>query len=146
MSSLPLETTEPDPAATSISNDETVNKENTDDSAPTDTTAIETSAPIEKDAAVEDVATKEANGSADKVTEESKETPASGEAKEKNGNGARTYTSHKNPKLNGVLMTTATVDGKNNSKYDPSTLQPTDDPVLIRAQVYRIKFFYHGSL
>lgn len=41
----------------------------------------------------------------------------------------------------GVLKTTAQIDGVNNSKYDPSVLPTTDDPNKIRAQVE----FYFGD-
>lgn len=112
MSSLPVEATEPDPAATSIPNDETVNKEQADPSAPTAT-----------DIVAED---KQENG----------ETKA--EKKEENG----TVEEKKSDKPverkdeNGVLKTSGRIlEGRNNSKYDASKLPESDDPTKIRAQV-----------
>src|ERR1700733_9533181 len=54
MSNLSVETTEPDPAAASTSNDQTVNKNGGDLSGPNDTEAVKTTAEI-----------KEANGKAE---------------------------------------------------------------------------------
>lgn len=116
MSSLPVEATEPDPAATSIPNDEAVNKEQGDSSAPTATEVV-----------AED---KQENGEAEKKEE-------NGAAEEKKSDKPIERKDE-----NGVLKTSGTIlEGRNNSKYDASALPESDDPVKIRAQVE----FYFGD-
>ena len=120
MSDLKVEATEPDPSATSLPNDETVNKEGGDSSAPTDPTAETESKP--------------ANG---EVKEEAVEKKAENGSDHKDENAGKKQ-DRKRYDENGVLKTTAKQDWddhKNNSKYDPSILPTTDDPVKIRAQV-----------
>lgn len=141
MSSLKVEATEPDPAATSIPNDVTVNKENGDTSAPTamDIVADDVKVEVkeEENGAAEDVKAevkKEENGApADTKDVKSVETEMEdGEEKKQN---ERTY-EEKGP-LNGVLKTSAQVrEGKNNSRYDASILPESEDPSKIRAQVW----------
>ena len=119
MSNLPIETSEPDPVATSISNDQTVNKEDGDPSAPTNTEVIQAAA-------------------------EGKETNGKSEVEENSKDGENSATKGpdsdlKKPRTyeDGVLKTSAREDpyAKSNSKYDPSILPQTDDPKKIRAQV-----------
>jgi lupus La protein len=131
MSNLNVETTEPDPAVTSLPIDETVNKEGGDLSAPTDKGVVVVEA-------------KDTNG----ITEvEEKETAEKNEAvtniKAENGdekteeNGTPRYKKQRTYD-NGVLKTSGQVqegEGARNSKYDPSILPTTDDPSKIRAQV-----------
>ncbi|KUJ17083.1 uncharacterized protein LY89DRAFT_585366 [Mollisia scopiformis] len=124
MSTPKIEATEPDPAAASIPNDETVNKENGDASAPTDVDVVaeETKAEV-----------KEENGDAAE-----KKDVKSEDTEEANEEGK--------PKLrfneNGILKTSAKpIEGVNNSKYDASVLSESEDPVKIRAQVE----FYFGD-
>ncbi|KAL2061918.1 hypothetical protein VTL71DRAFT_7296 [Oculimacula yallundae] len=120
MSDIKVETTEPDPSATSIPNDQTVMKEAGDSSEPT-----------VKDADVAD--SKPVNGEA----EVKDEAPVKGEADEKNG-AKKSKQDVRRYDENGVLKTNAQVDWKNhrnNSKYDPSILPTTDDASKIRAQV-----------
>ncbi|RDW92054.1 hypothetical protein BP5796_01448 [Coleophoma crateriformis] len=105
MSAIPVETIEPDPAATSISNDETVNQNGSDSAAPTTT----------EDAVVDANAVKEETSN------------------EKNGSSENKYrhSQYEKRKLN----------RRNESKFDPTALPTTDDPVKIRAQVE----FYFGD-
>jgi len=114
MSNFTVESTNPDPAAAALSNEQTVSKDGGDPSAPTDTEAVMAGAGV-----------KESNGlTHDEIEEKTAE------------NGTP-----KNSKLstyeNGMLKTTARErdDGRSNSKYDPSILPETDDPKKIRAQV-----------
>ncbi|TVY64364.1 La protein-like protein, partial [Lachnellula suecica] len=119
MSNLPVETTEPDPAATSISNDETVNTNGGDASAPTIAETVMTeAAPEAKKAETED-ADMDNSGEA-KIKKESpdgKDWKKNGgdRNRERNGDSGRKF--------------------KNNSKYDPSVLPESDNPKLIRGQV-----------
>ncbi|CZR66793.1 related to RNA-binding protein La1 [Phialocephala subalpina] len=118
MSSLPVEATEPDPAATSIPNDETVNKEQADPSAPT---AMDIVAEDKQENGETKAEKKEENGT---VEEKKSDKPV--ERKDENG----------------VLKTSGRIlEGRNNSKYDASKLPESDDPTKIRAQVE----FYFGD-
>ena len=132
MSNLKAETTEPDPAATSLSNDDTVNKEGGDPSAPTDKEVVMAAAESEDVNGASDVKeekTAEKSEAATDVNEEISDTKA-----EDSG-----VSSKKEDKIgnSGVLKTKAQIDEtrKNHSKYDPSILPNTDDPKKIRAQV-----------
>lgn len=135
MSNAPVETMEPDPAATSLPNDTTVNTEVVDSSAPTDIAA--------------ETAATEANGSIKaevepkvEVKEEIKEEAApdkEASAAVKGEKDEKKYDPSK-PRFydNGVLKTTAQQDdfSQNNSKYDPSVLSASNDHEQIRAQVW----------
>ena len=132
MSNLKAETTEPDPAATSLSNDDTVNKEGGDPSAPTDKEVVMAAAESEDVNGASDVKeekTAEKSEAATDVNEEIRDTK-----EEDSGVSLK-----KEDKIddNGVLKTKAQVDEtrRNHSKYDPSVLPTTDDPKKIRAQV-----------
>jgi lupus La protein len=116
MSGLPVETVEPDAAATSIPIEKSVQTEGGDASAPTDTAA--------------EVVANGANGSTEakvELMDDNKE-----KAPKENGKKEprkRTYE-------DGVLKTSAQeTEGENNSKYDPSVLPVTDDAKQIRSQV-----------
>jgi lupus La protein len=130
MSNLKVETTEPDPAATSLHNNETANKEGGDPSVPTD-----------KEAIIADVESKDTNGKAEVKEEktEVKNKDATDVREEKNDektNGKGTPQSKKQRTYdNGVLKTSGQEGRGRNSKYDPSILPTTDDPSKIRAQV-----------
>lgn len=121
MSSIPVETIEPDPAATSISNDETVNK------------------PVE-----------EAPTTAAAQTEEVTATNGSGETKEsesnaevaKNGEAKAEVKDDTNKAPARKPYNNKHVKQANNSKYDPSVLETSDDPKQIRAQVRRSSHNY----
>jgi lupus La protein len=123
MSALPVEATEPDPATTSLPNDETVNKEGGN-----------TSAPTEKDAEMPDAESKEANGAAG-LKEENGD-----DKSEKSGAIKKEQLSPKSSRRQ--------YDNKNrrenNSKYDPSVLPTTDDHKKIRAQVSNKTFKLHA--
>lgn len=123
MSAIPIEATEPDPASTSLPNEETVNKPTGDPSAPTDT--------VLEDAKVEATA---ANGSA--IEEESGKTGENGAVTEGKDGEKKERVPRQRTYSNGMLKTSAHErEGKNNSKYDPSVLPETDDHKKIRAQV-----------
>jgi lupus La protein len=141
MSALPVEAAEPDPAATSTSNDETVSKEAGDNSTPTDVEAVEAEAEVKPsngasevksekvEVKEEDAVVKTENSdNKDGATLDSKE--IKNEDKEEKKPKQRTYE-------NGMLKTSARIqdDRKSQSKYDASVLPETDDPSKIRAQV-----------
>jgi lupus La protein len=132
MSTFKAETTEPDPAATSLPNDETVNKEGGDASAPTGKEGIMAAAE-----------SKDANG-ASKIKEEQTTEKSEAATDVKEGNSDKKAEEigaslKKEEKIDdkGILKTAAPVEEgrKNHSKYDPSILPTTDDPSKIRAQV-----------
>lgn len=132
MSNLKAETTEPDPAATSLPNDNTVNKGDVDPSVPTDKEAVMAAAESEDvngASEAKEEKTAEKSEAATDVNEEISDTKA-----EDSG-----VSSKKEDKIgnSGVLKTKAQIDEtrKNHSKYDPSILPNTDDPKKIRAQV-----------
>jgi lupus La protein len=141
MSALPVEATEPDPAATSTSNDETASKDTGDNSAPTDVKAVKTDAEVEPSNGATEVKSEKAevkeedvnvraenSGNKYGATSDSKEVKS--EDKEEKKPKQRTYE-------NGMLKTSARIqeDRKSQSKYDASVLPETDDPSKIRAQV-----------
>jgi lupus La protein len=141
MSALPVEASEPDPAATSTSNDETVSKETGDNSTPTDVEAVKTDPEVKPSNSAsevksekvevkeEDVDVKTENSdNKNGATSNSKEVKS--EDKEEKKPKQRTYE-------NGMLKTSARIqdDRKSQSKYDASVLPETDDPSKIRAQV-----------
>jgi lupus La protein len=141
MSNIKVETTEPDPAATSFPNDEMINKEGGDPSAPTDKETIvadakskETNGKVE----AEEKQMKEENRYLKEVKDEKNEEKTDEKTEEKTEENGTTQ--KKNPRTyeNGVLKTSGQVQegrGVKNSKYDPSILPTTDDPSKIRAQV-----------
>jgi lupus La protein len=152
MSALPVEATEPDPAATSTSNDETVSKKTGDNSAPTDVEAVKTEAEVKPsngafevksekvEVKEEDVDVKtENNDNKDEAISDSKEIKS--EDKEEKKPKQRTYE-------NGMLKTSARIqdDRKSQSKYDASVLPETDDPSKIRAQVCSNKILAAHSI
>jgi lupus La protein len=125
---LPIEAVEPDPAATSLPNDATMNKENGDASAPTVTKAAADETEVEN---------KEENGAvantADANDEKDTEV-AEKESQSKSNKRLRTYE-------NGVLKTSAQViEGENNSRYDASILPESEDASKARAQVIFLGF------
>lgn len=126
MSALPVEAVEPDPAATSLPNDTTM-AENGDASAPT----------TEEPAATEVEAGKENDGAAsnmdvvkgEKDVTDEKDTDMADAKSETTPKKLRTYD-------NGVLKTSVEqIEGKNNSRYDPSILPKSTDATKIRNQV-----------
>ncbi|TVY25363.1 La-like protein [Lachnellula hyalina] len=138
MSNIKAEATEPDPASTSISNDETLNKTEGDPSAPTDTDSVMAEASSEKQ-----------DGVAEAKKEETEDVnmEKNGEAitaKEKNGDSKQESSEKDNSKINGDYGNREHkpwVKHENRSKYDPSVLPDSDDPKEIRAQVE----FYFGD-
>lgn len=102
MSATPVEAVEPDPAATSLQNDETVNAKQEEK---TDTNGAEAAKELEK-----------ANGEKDE-TEDTKK-------------------NEENPRRSGRKHQGRYEKRENNSKYDPSVLENTDDHKQIRAQVW----------
>ena len=135
MSNLSVETTEPDPTATSVPNDQTANKESGDPSAPTD-----------KDTVMAEAKSKEASG-ATEVKEEKPAETNGGEAKVKEEESGVKPEEKDTPEKKlrfdekGVLKTSVKIHENSHrytkwSKYDPSVLPATDDPTKIRAQVY----------
>jgi lupus La protein len=135
MSNLPVETTEPDPAATSISNDETVNKSGGDPSAPTNTDSVMTDAEAEaeKSNGAEEIKKDEKNVDTEKNGEATKIGDTKKESSEKHN--SRQHGGDRRP----------WVKHENRSKYDPSVLPSSDDPKEIRAQVGNIKIFKRRS-
>lgn len=139
MSALPVETNEPDPAATSLPNDETVNKEGADKSSPS-----------AEDTAVSNVKSeevKEANGSAEVKEEKSekpeeKTTEKDGKKFEKNGHFKKGGFNKEHERDNSQFRRHFNTypKGPNHSKYDPSVLEATDDHKQIRAQVGSTNF------
>jgi lupus La protein len=126
MSNLKTETTEPDPAATSLPNDETVNKEGGDPSAPTGKEVVMAGAESEV-----------ANGAAEVKEEQTAEkSEAVTDIKEEKSD-VKAEEKKERFDENGVLKTSVQIDGerRNYSKYDPAVLPTTDDPSKIRAQV-----------
>ncbi|KAL3418321.1 La protein-like protein [Phlyctema vagabunda] len=119
MSNIPVETIEPDPAATSIGNDETVNSE-----------AV--AAPAQADSTTDkDAEAKKENGSEEKIVAKDGETNGSSESKVIRS----TYEERKAEKNNRANY-------RNESKFDPSVLPETDDPTKIRGQV---EFYFSDS-
>ncbi|KAE8452622.1 hypothetical protein EG329_013881 [Mollisiaceae sp. DMI_Dod_QoI] len=136
MSSLPVEATEPDPAATSLPNDEVVKKESGNASAPT--TASDAAENGTNEIKAEQ---KEENGANEIKTEQKEENGATAEEKTKSDETKEEVKKERTYE-NGVLKTSAQiVEGKSNSKYDASVLPESDDPSKIRAQVE----FYFGD-
>ncbi len=122
MSALKVEATEPDPATTSLPNDQTVNKEGGDSAAPTE----------KKDAEITDAESKKTNGQAEAVekeTEKEEKSAATTESKETKENGKPRTSTREQSNRKGYSSYS------NNSKYDPGVLPNTDDPKKIRAQV-----------
>jgi lupus La protein len=132
MSNLKAEATEPDPAATSLPNDEVVNKESGDQSAPTDKEAVMANIESENIKGGSEAKEEQAIGNSE-AAEDVKEEKVDVKTE---GSGA---TDEKKERIgeDGVLKTSAQIDynRKNHSKYDPSVLPTTDDPSKIRAQV-----------
>ena len=111
MSAFPVEAaTEPDPSATSLPNDQTLNKDIDDATATT-----------EKISELSDAVPAEANGSIETKEDGSEEKP------EKNGAAKGDHSPRSKRRSDNVR--------KNNSKYDPSVLEATSDHSKIRAQV-----------
>lgn len=132
MSNLKAESTEPDPAATSLPNDQTVNKEGSGPSSSTEKEVVMTATESE-----------DANGAAEIEEEQSaeKSEAATGVKEEQSDKKVADPGASEEKKErfdeNGVLKTSAQIDDdrKNYSKYDPTVLPTTDDPSKIRAQV-----------
>ncbi|TVY37269.1 La protein-like protein [Lachnellula occidentalis] len=137
MSDLKVEATAPDPAATSISNDETLNKTGGDPSAPTDTDSVMAEAAPEKPDGTAEVKKEE---TADvKMEKNGEATPA-----KENGDSKRESSEKHNSKKAGGYGDREQkpwVKHENRSKYDPSVLPDSDDPKEMRAQVE----FYFGD-
>jgi len=110
MSATPVEAVETDPAATSLHNDEAVNKQQ--EVKPENGTEAKTEAN-----GSEQVAEEKANGEQEKADTTTKED----EAKQNSRKPFQKRTYEKR---------------ENNSKYDPSVLEKTDDHKQIRAQVW----------
>jgi len=126
MSTLPIETAEPDPTAISLPSDDTVKKGGGDSSTSTVTDAVMV---VSNESA--ELKPEENGTSADLKEEKPEHNGASVDTK-KSAPRERTYE-------DGVLKTSAQeIEGVNNSRYDPSILSVTDDPKLIRAQVCSI--------
>ena len=141
MSDIKVETTESDPAATSISNDETVNKTGGDPSAPTDTDSVMAEVKSEKPNGAEEVKEEEKKEDVD-MEKNGEATPA----KEKNGDTKQESSEKYNSrKYGGDRDRKPWVKHENRSKYDPSVLPSSDNPKEIRAQVGNIKILKWGS-
>ncbi|KAF4626820.1 hypothetical protein G7Y89_g11337 [Cudoniella acicularis] len=126
MSNLPVEATEPDPATTSIVNDQTVNNEGGEKLAPTET-----------DIKMAEAESEQTNG-AQKVKEEAndiKEEETENDAKVKKEFSKNGFSKTKNHDRKPFIKR------ENRSKYDPSILPEESDPQKIRAQVE----FYFGD-
>lgn len=130
-----LETTEPDPAAISIPNDETVNKNGEESSAPTDVAAVMAEAQPEAQKE-EKIDTEMGNNSVANPTNENGDDAS---AKKENGN-QKSEKKHYSEKRqynnrNGDDRRGGYQSRRNQAKYDPSVLEPSEDPVLMRGQV-----------
>lgn len=166
MASLNVEITEPDSAAASLPNDQSVNKESNHTPALTAKTAVmedDKSKNVNGGSEVEEQKSAEKNGTdtevkateTDEKTEEKVEEQKSAEengtvtevkATEADEKTEEKGSLQKEPRVdqNGVLKTSVKIEKGANikySKYDPSILPPTDDPSKIRAQVE----FYFGD-
>jgi lupus La protein len=134
MANLKAEITEPEPAATSLPNDDTVSKKGGD-----------TSSPIGKEVIMPAVETKDVNGATEIVEEQiTEKSEVAADIKEEKSDKKAEDDGDSGEKKerfddNGVLKTSARIDEtrKNYSKYDPAVLPTTDDPSKIRAQVCR---------
>lgn len=132
MSGLPVEATEPDPAATSLPNDQAINKDVGDSSAPS-----------VKETVMADTEDKAANGTAEvkeEIADKTGENGATSEVKEEQTDKKDENNRKRKVRTdeNGVLKTSKwEYDGKSGSRYNPEVLPVTDDPKLIRAQVPR---------
>jgi lupus La protein len=134
MSNLPVETTEPDPAATSISNDQTVNKEASDASAPTNTETVMADTEPAKSNGASEAKTEKADVDMEKNGED---TPVK---KEQNGDSPKAKREHHDKKgYNNHRDNYRKPYGKNQSKFDPSVLPESNDAGEIRGQVGKIK-------
>ncbi|RDL33773.1 uncharacterized protein BP5553_08141 [Venustampulla echinocandica] len=138
MSNLPVETAEPEPAATSIGNDQVVNKEGGDASAPTEVAAAKTETETEKSNGAhetEKVEKTEQSGKTGEDTQANEQRNSDGSPKTKGGesNGRSNNKRENNDR--------PFQKRENHSKYDPSILPADSDPKLIRAQVE----FYFGD-
>jgi len=136
MSNLPVETTEPDPAATSISNDQTVNKEAGDASAPTSTETTMTDAEPAKSNGAAEVKTEKEDVDMQKNGEET------AAKKEKNGDSPKVKKEYHNKKDYGQRDNKygkSYPKHENYSKYDPSVLPQSSDAGKIRGQVGKEK-------
>lgn len=135
MSNLPVETAEPDPAATSIGNDQVVNKEGGDASAPTDVAAEKLETEVEKSNGAQEAEKGEKTEEPEKADETKANEPPKddsspkGKADESNGRPNKKHEDNDRPFQK----------RENHSKYDPSVLPADSDPKLIRAQVNSIK-------
>ncbi|KAH6666322.1 hypothetical protein B0J14DRAFT_604637 [Halenospora varia] len=146
MSNIPVEATEPDPAATSIANDQTVNNEGADRSAPTEANEVmadangvngeETSAAgakVEESEKTFQATPPKTESSENGVADDKKEVKEEKDIKMADAEkGNRNY-EHKDRKQ--------FIKRENNSKYDPSSLPPDSEPKNIRGQVE----FYFGD-
>lgn len=151
MSELPVEKTEP----VAVSSEEPVKVEIVDSSAPTEveTVKVKTNGSAGDGVEMEDVKVetakknngaaglevkpeiKDAKGSETKDVKEEKddEKDVKEENKKNHSKEPRTY---QDGPYQGVMKTNRRAqEGKNNSKYDPSVLEVTNDPMKIRAQV-----------
>lgn len=132
MSDVKVEATEPNAAATSISNDQTVKIETSNATTPTDIK------PVKLEAEQENSAEKEETK---KSEQEDVDVEKNGEAApHKNGNfknDSPRRREYKKYDRGGDYQ----YKRRNESKYDPSVLSPSDDPGLIRGQVE----FYFGD-
>lgn len=130
MSNIPVETTEPDPAATSISNDQTVNKEAGDASAPTNTDAVMADTEQSKSNGPNEAKTEKADVDMEKNGEEP---PVK---KEENGDSPKSKREYHDKKgYNNRRDNYRKPYFKNQSKFDPSVLPESNDAREIRGQV-----------
>lgn len=132
MSDIKVQAVEPDPAATSIPNDETINKPSGDTSAP----SLEDSATKLK---TEDTAATKTEGAVESKTET---TEASSENKDerRNDNSGRYNNSGRNDRggRGGYVDYGARKAARQkNNRFNPQALPETDDAGQIRAQVCR---------
>ena len=144
MSALPVETIEPDPAATSLSNDETVSKAGEDQSAPTEKVGVVTESKPEEVKESNDTADVKESESTENVevkTEETTEEKKSekkdekSEKWQKNGHKRGDFKKEYDNSQPRRTHFNSYPKGPNNSKYDPTVLESTDDHKQIRAQV-----------
>lgn len=147
MSDVKLEVTEPDPSATTIQNDETVNTNGSDPSAPTDVSAetAKSDGVNTEQLKADQEASPAVKSSSEAITSE--DTPKedvkaeAGDVAVKKDNSS-TSDRHRggNNRVNGNAYRGRDVyPRRKNNKFDPSSQDVTDDPTKIRAQVSATK-------
>lgn len=135
MSNPSVDTTDSHPAATALSNDETVNEDTGDQSLQVKTGAIKEES-VKKELVKDDNVINEEIKSETVKEEATSKQESNGTVKVKEEDEKTTPRTRSRTYENGMLKTSAREEkGGKNSKYDPSVLPQTDDPKKIRAQV-----------